>query len=154
MYKKLVKLCLVATLCIDPLCHAVAVTANTTTMYAQLGPLSLPVPWDMMNAVYLYDVPQHLSEVGGEMVFAQLKIGSYKSNPVELNLTGGGVIVPNSTAIGTGFAGMDLILPNIIPMFSQLDVIQPGLFGGYAINHHMWVFGLKAAINVFNGPGY
>ena len=144
---------IIAVLLLWPIRPVFAATAAPTTVYANIGPLSLPVPWDMMNAVYLYDVPQHLSEVGGEMVFAQLKVGSYKNNPVELNLTGGGVLVPNSNAVGTGFGGMDLILPNIIPAIAQLNVIQPGLFGGYAINSHMWVFGIKAAVNIFNGPG-
>lgn len=138
-------LVLFAVLVLGPLRPAAA----ESYAYANLGPLSLPVPWDNMNVVYLYNETERISQVGGEMVFAELKAGSYKNNPVELQMTAGGVLNPSGNNVGTAFAGLNLWLPNPIPQFVALSAIQPGLFGGYDINQHKWVFGLKAAINVF-----
>lgn len=128
-----------------------AMDAHATTVYANLGPLSLPIPWDNMNAVYMFDETNKISEVGGELVFAQLKAGSYKNNPIDIDFTAGGVLDPSGNNVGTAFAGANLWLPNPIPAVTILSQIQPGLFGGYAISEHRWVFGLKAAIPIFKG---
>ena len=45
-------------------------TVAPSTVYANLGPLSLPIPWQNTNLVYLYNVTEKVNEVGGEMVFA------------------------------------------------------------------------------------
>jgi hypothetical protein len=128
-----------------------AATAAPSTVYATIGPITLPVPWDLMNAVYLYNVTAKKNQVGGEMTFAQVKAGSYKGNAVDIDLTAGGVLVPETNAVGTGFAGLSLAIPNPLPALSTLGGIQPGIFGGYAINQHQWQFGIKAAFNIFNG---
>lgn len=125
--------------------------AHASTVYANLGPLSLPVPWDNMNAVYLYNATDHMSEVGGELVLAQLKAGSFNGNPIDIDFTGGGVLDPTGNNVGTGFVGMNLWIPNPIPAIAVLSAIQPGVFGGYAINEHRWILGIKAAIPIFKG---
>lgn len=126
--------------------------AQANTVYANLGPLSLPVPWDNINAVYLYNVTEKQNEVGGEAVFAQIKIGTVNNNPVDINLTAGGVLNPGGSTVGTGFAGFNLMLPvSASPALTWLAPIQPGLFGGFDINKHLWIFGLKAAIPIFQG---
>jgi hypothetical protein len=119
------------------------------TAYANLGPLSLPVPWNNMNAVYLYNVTDHINEVGGEMVFATLKAGSYQNNPVDIDFTAGGVLDPTGNNVGTGYAGLNINIPNPIPAVTIISQIQPGVFGGYAISEHKWVVGIKAAIPIF-----
>jgi len=121
----------------------------TATVYAQLGPLSMPVPWEAANAVYLYNETDKVSEVGGEVVLMQLKAGSFQGNPVDLDFTAGGVLDPTNNNVGTAFVGTNIWLPNPLPNFVLLNTIQPGLFGGYAIADHKWVFGLKAAIPIF-----
>ena len=126
-----------------------AYAVSTDTVHLNIGPLSLLLPWDNMNAVYLYNVTDKISEVGGEMVFAQLKAGSYQNNPIDIDFTGGGVLDPTDNNVGTAFAGMNLWLPNPIPAVALLSQIQPGLFGGYEITPHRWVFGLKAAIPIW-----
>jgi hypothetical protein len=123
--------------------------AHAATVYANLGPLSLPVPWESMNAVYLYNETDKVSEVGGEVVLAQLKAGSYQGNPIDIDFTGGGVLDPSGNNVGTAYGGINLWLPNPIPVISVLSTIQPGLFGGYEVSQHKWVFGLKAAIPIF-----
>lgn len=140
------KLGLLAVLLMGPLRPAAA-----SNVYATIGPLSLTIPWQNMNAVYLYNETAKISQVGGEVVLAQLKIGSYQNNPVDLNLTAGGVVDPASSNVGTGFAGINIWLPNPLPQFAVLNTVQPGLFAGYAITPHQWQFGLKAAINIFKG---
>lgn len=123
--------------------------AFASTVYANIGPLSLPIPWENMNAVYLYNMTDKVNEVGGEMTFAQLKVGSYNNNPFGIDLTAGGVLDPSGSNVGTGFAGLNVWIPNPIPQLSLLSSIQPGVFGGYEISEHKWVLGLKAAIPLF-----
>lgn len=142
-------LVVIVTLCL--VSNARAATAAPTTVYANIGPLSLVVPWDDMNAVYLYNVTEKENQVGGEMTFLQVKAGSYKGNPFDIDLTAGGVLDPTGKNVGTGFAGLNLALPNPLPQFTTLSAIQPGLFGGYDIGNHRWEFGLKASVNIFNG---
>ena len=120
-----------------------------STVYWTQGILSLPIPWENINAVYLYNETAHVSQVGGEAVLAQVKIGSYKNSPIDLNFTAGAVIDANSSNIGTAFVGTDLWLPNPAAPFTTLSSIQPGIFGGYSINSHEWQWGLKAAFNIF-----
>lgn len=127
----------------------VGVSHADATVYGHLGPLSLPIPWQNMNAVYLYNETDKSNEVGGEMVFAQLKAGTFQGNPIDIDFTAGGVLDPSRSNVGTAFAGMNLWLPNPIPAISLLSAVQPGLFGGYEVSEHKWVFGLKAAIPVF-----
>lgn len=125
--------------------------AHAQTVYANLGPLSLPIPWQNMNAVYLYSVTDKINEVGGEMVFATLKAGSYQNNPVDIDFTAGGVLDPTGNNVGTGYAGININIPNPIPAIAILSQIQPGVFGGYAISEHKWIVGVKAAIPIFKG---
>ena len=125
--------------------------AQAQTIYANLGPLSLPIPWDNVNVVYLRNVTTSQNLVGGEMVFAVIKAGSYQNNPLDIDLTAGGVVDPTGNNLGTAFAGVNLDLPSTLPYIGSIGAFKPGLFGGYAINQHQWQFGIKAAVNIFNG---
>ena len=117
-----------------------------------LGPLTLTIPWDNVNAVYLYNVTEKINEVGGEAVFAKIKIGTLNNNPMDIDLTAGGVLNPTGSTVGTGFAGFNFMLPvSNSPLLTWVAPIQPGLFGGYDIHNHLWIFGLKAAIPIFQG---
>lgn len=133
------------------LMFAISGTGKADTVYANLGPLSLPIPWENMNAVYLYNLTAHESQIGGEMVLAEFKIGTYKNAPINLDATGGGVINANSNNVGSAFVGFHLSLPNPTAQFMGLSAMQPGLFGGYSINFHRWEWGLKAAFSIFRG---
>jgi len=137
------------TVLVGLLCLAGPRHAFAQTVYGHLGPLVLPIPWQNMNAVYLYNETDKVSEVGGEMTFAQLKIGSFQGNPFGIDVTAGGVLDPSGSNVGTGFAGLNVWIPNPIPQIGLLSTIQPGVFGGYEISEHKWVLGLKAAIPIF-----
>jgi hypothetical protein len=118
--------------------------AFADTVYLKWGPLNFTVPWDNMNATYIWNFQAKQSQVGGEMVFMNTQIASIHSNPVNLNLTGGGEINANSQNVGSGFAGLNLNSPSW-----AIGQFQPGVAGGYQINGHFWWFGLKSAFPIF-----
>jgi hypothetical protein len=125
--------------------------STPSTVYAQIGPLSLPIPWQNTSLVYLYSITEKANLVGGEMTFATMKIGSYQGNPIDLDLTAGGVVNPAGNNLGTAFAGLDLGIPNPIPAIAAFQGINPGLFAGYDVNQHLWELGVKASLNIFRG---
>lgn len=107
-------------------------------VYYHIGPLNLTVPWESVNAVYLYDVQGQRNLVGGEAVVATL-----------WKFQGTLGAVTSLEGRGAPYVGGNLWLPNPIPQLAILNTVQPGIFGGYDWNRGAAMFGFKAAVSIF-----
>lgn len=116
----------------------VATPKAAQPVYYHIGPLNLTVPWDEVNAVYLFDIPTRTSLMGGEAVIAQL-----------WNLQGTAGAVISDTGEGSPFVGGNLWFPNPLPQVALLSQIKPGIFAGWDINRNSVVWGAKASMNIF-----
>lgn len=107
-------------------------------VYYHIGALNLTVPWDTVNAVYMYDLEGKRNLAGGEAVIATL-----------WHLQGTVGAVTSLDGHGAPYVGGNLWLPNPLPALAILNTVQPGVFCGYDWNKEAVMFGFKAAINVF-----
>lgn len=107
-------------------------------VYFHVGPLNLNVPWNNVNAVYLYDLAEHQNMLGGEAVVASLW---------RIQATAGAVTTLDGR--GAPYVGGNLWFPNPIPQIALLDQIKPGIFGGWDWNRRGPIYGFKAAIAIF-----
>lgn len=109
-----------------------------TDTYFHVGALNLVVPWDNVNAVYLYDFQGQRNLVGGEAVVASIW---------RIQATVGGVT--SLDGHGAPFVGGNLWFTNPIPSIAILSEIKPGVFGGWDWTRGQAIFGFKAAIPLF-----
>lgn len=116
----------------------VAPPTPTQDVYFHLGALNLTVPWDHINAVYLYDLNAQRNLVGGEAVVASL-----------WRLQGTVGAVTSLEGRGAPYLGGNLWLPNPVPAIALLSQIQPGIFGGWDWSRGAPIWGFKAAISIF-----
>lgn len=112
--------------------------APQSDIYFHIGPLNLNVPWDNVNAVYLYDLKGQRNLVGGEAVVASLW---------RVQATVGGIT--SLDGHGAPFFGGNLWFSNPIPQIAILNQIKPGIFGGWDWQRGAAMFGFKAAIPIF-----
>lgn len=113
--------------------------SGTSSIYYHIGALNLTIPWDNVNAVYMYDLNAKRNLVGGEAGIASLWI---------IQATVGAVTSIDGN--GAPYVGGNIWLPNPIPQLAILNYIKPGVFGGYDWNRGASIFGFKAAIPIFN----
>lgn len=114
------------------------ISPSNPGIYYHIGALNLTVPWDHINAVYLYDLVGKRNLMGGESVVATLW---------HVEATVGAVT--GLDGHGAPYVGGNLWFSNPIPQLAILNEIQPGVFGGYDWNRGAAVLGLKAAIPLF-----
>lgn len=114
------------------------VTPSNPGVYYHFGSLNLTVPWDHVNAVYLYDLNAKRNLVGGEAVVATLW---------KLEATAGAVT--SIDGHGAPYVGGNLWFPNPTPQLAIFNTIQPGVFGGYDWNRGAAIWGFKAAVALF-----
>ena len=114
-------------------------TVVPSPVYFHIGALNLTVPWDEVNAVYLYDLKGKRNLIGGEAVVATLW---------KIQGTVGGVT--SLDGVGAPFVGGNLWFANPLPQIAILNQIKPGIFGGYDWNKQAAMFGFKASIPIFN----
>jgi hypothetical protein len=111
---------------------------NATPVYFHIGALNLTVPWDNVNVVYLFNVPDKTNLVGGEAVFATLW---------RIQATAGAVT--SLEGMGAPFVGGNLWFENPVPQLAILNQIKPGVFGGWDFTRHVPMWGFKAAVSIF-----
>jgi len=102
------------------------------------GKLNVLVPFNEVNAVYLYDFVLKRNMVGAETPL----MSAWK-----LQMTAGGVTSIDGNA--APFLGVNLDLPNPAPNFASLAQIKPGLFGGRDWQSSGWIAGIKASVSIF-----
>ena len=146
------KLLLAIAVALFPICYVVAevpvpvgpgeytptTKLESSSIYYHIGPLNLTVPWDEVNAVYLFDLNAKRNLVGGEAVVATLW---------KLQATMGAVTSLDGK--GAPFVGGNMWFPNPIPQLAILDQVKPGIFGGYDWVRGASMFGFKAAVALF-----
>lgn len=110
----------------------------TQNVYYHIGSLNLTVPWQNVNVVYLYDFNGKRSLMGGESVVATL-----------WRLQGTVGAVTDIDGNGSPFVGGNLWFDNPVPQLAILNQVKPGVFGGYDWNRGASIFGIKAAMPLF-----
>lgn len=112
--------------------------ARSDSLNPNFGPLTLHLPFQNVNATYLYDLIGRQSLVGAETPLATIW---------KIDVTAGAVT--SISGEGTPFVGFNLDIPNPAPQYTALAAIHPGVFGGRDFRTNDWMGGLKASINIF-----
>lgn len=138
MKKLLVAAILLGGISISHADDVISTTGEGMGTELHIGKLSLNIPFNELDATYLYDFVSERNLVGGETPIAKL-----------WNLQGTIGAVTSLEGKGSPFVGGKIVLPNPAPNLAFLGQIQPGIFGGYDWNRGSAIAGIKADLPIF-----
>ena len=114
--------------------------ARADVLNVTVGPLSLQIPFQNLNVVYLFDALHANQGSNAQLVGAETTILTLK----KINGTFGGVT--SVTGQATPYIGFDTV---ISPEFLSVAPVDVGVWGGRDFTQSEWRAGLKASINIF-----